>query len=727
MIFVDYPGHFFAIALLAVLTALIALAFRTDKLKKLKRWARLLMLLQYVAVLILLLIMWNPSSQRTVENMSTNSVLVFFDTSRSMSIAETGTRNRLRKALELFDKKFRSADNEGPNFRIYGFDNHSYYCYQTDALRKWGEHSNMHSIFDVIDKYQAKGPPGGSEQAAPAGNVAGAIIFTDGQANNKNINAYPARFDEDLPIIIVGVGSATPKPDVAIQRMQVPSRAAIDTAYSVQVPVTVKCLYNDTVTVELSKDDHIIDTQQLSTSNVYEQNLRAQFAVGANTLGRHILTAKATITGEEVNPANNIRSTMIEVVEQTQMKVLFYSQVLNPDIGKVRQALARDKKVKMSLGLDVVTAPVLAKSAMAMYGHVRLPENAAGFYEYDVIVLGPCSADTFSDQQIEGLYSFVAKRGGGLILLPGWGEYDPLQWANPKARALAPAVADTQHAYDTASDQLQTQLTLEGVDSRFLTSQDLRENDDPILPYYPNFRKKPAAATLASTDKLPIVTAHRLGRGRVCMLNVSGLSAIYREDLEGGLLQKLISGLTAYVGKVTSVESAIELFAQRQNGNTSKATFNARVYDRSFNPVAGATVLLTIGDDVFHMDQAGPGHYVLSMDNVRDRSLIARVQAEIDGRFLGQKSVAIDLPGVRGEMDNVELDHRFLKTLAEKLKARYYDAGNIDENPTRIFKAQRRLQSDTQLTSTWPRWSVLIFLCAVLIANWAIRRGIGLV
>ena len=60
MIFVDYPGHFFAIVLIAVLTVLIWLAFRTDKLKKLKLWARLLMLLQYVAVLILLLILWKP-------------------------------------------------------------------------------------------------------------------------------------------------------------------------------------------------------------------------------------------------------------------------------------------------------------------------------------------------------------------------------------------------------------------------------------------------------------------------------------------------------------------------------------------------------------------------------------------------------------------------------------------------------------------------------------------
>jgi len=350
----------------------------------------------------LVLILWNPSSQRIIENASTNSVLVFYDTSRSMSIAEDATKNRLENSLEVFNRKFRSADNKGPNYRIYGFDKHSYYCRQTDALLKWGEHSNMHSVFGIIEKSQGKGQSDSFGKAGSAGNIAGAVIFTDGQAGNKNINAYPAPFGKDFPVIIVGVGSVEPKPDVAIQRIQVPSRVAIDTAYSVQVPVTVKYPSNKKVTVELSKDDQIIGTQQVDTSNAYEQNLSAQFTLSADTLGRHILSAKATISGEEANTANNMRSTMLEVVEQTQMKVLFYSQVLNSDIGKVRQALARDKKVKMSLGLDVVTAPVLAKKAMAMYGHVRLPENAAGFYEYDIIVLGPCSVDTFSDQQIEG-------------------------------------------------------------------------------------------------------------------------------------------------------------------------------------------------------------------------------------------------------------------------------------------------------------------------------------
>ena len=62
MIFIDYPGHPVAVLLLTILGALIFLAFRSWKLQNVKsktyRWV--LALLQYIAVVILLLILWNP-------------------------------------------------------------------------------------------------------------------------------------------------------------------------------------------------------------------------------------------------------------------------------------------------------------------------------------------------------------------------------------------------------------------------------------------------------------------------------------------------------------------------------------------------------------------------------------------------------------------------------------------------------------------------------------------
>ena len=80
MIFVNYPGHFVAALLLIFSAVLIFLAFRSAELQKakLRLYRPLLMLLQYVLIIVLLLILWNPSRSETSRDFSGNSVLVVF-------------------------------------------------------------------------------------------------------------------------------------------------------------------------------------------------------------------------------------------------------------------------------------------------------------------------------------------------------------------------------------------------------------------------------------------------------------------------------------------------------------------------------------------------------------------------------------------------------------------------------------------------------------------------
>ena len=107
MILVDYPGHIIAGMLLAVFAVLVFFAFRSGELQKATRqsykWP--LIVLQYLAIVTLLLILWNPSRSKEREEMSRNTVLAFFDTSKSMSIVEEGQANRLDRALEIFHNK----------------------------------------------------------------------------------------------------------------------------------------------------------------------------------------------------------------------------------------------------------------------------------------------------------------------------------------------------------------------------------------------------------------------------------------------------------------------------------------------------------------------------------------------------------------------------------------------------------------------------------------------
>jgi len=155
MIFVNYPGHLVAGLLLVIFAVLIVFAFRSRELQKakLKAYRLALLLLQYVSVVVLLLILWNPSRAKVSRKDSTNSVLVLFDTSESMSVVEDRRTTRLDKALNVFEKRFHPSDPDGPDYRIYGFDRKAYHSGSSDFLRRWGSQTNMLGVLALLGKY----------------------------------------------------------------------------------------------------------------------------------------------------------------------------------------------------------------------------------------------------------------------------------------------------------------------------------------------------------------------------------------------------------------------------------------------------------------------------------------------------------------------------------------------------------------------------------------------
>ena len=731
MILVDYPGHFVAALLLTGSAALVLLVFRSGELQKagLRPYKRWLILLQYVSIVILLLILWNPSRAKVSPTRSRDSVLAFFDTSESMSVADDGRLSRLDKAIAVFQEKFRPLDADSSAHRIFGFDSQTYHSGSTDFLQRWGSQTDMHTAFSALAK----------SEPVEENRVAGAVIFTDGQAQDKNPLAYLPLGNKDFRVVLVGVGSKDRRPDVAIESFDAPSRMAIDTACNVEVTVTARNLKNQPVTVELLKDNYVISSMQIppeafrqvtrpgDDSHVAAKAATVEFIIGADTLGSHALCARAKTTEQELNPANNTRRTVVEVVQETAIKVLFYSQVASFDIGKIRQALARDDKIQLDFGMDAIKAPVLAEKALQTCGHVKLPTDRRGFHKYDVIIIGPCDLNSLTDAHVEGLYSFVADRGGGLILIPGKSGYGPDTWTDKKARALLPAALDGVEREISANNSGKIELTLDALDGGVLGPETLKDCFDPALPYYPLVDCKPASTTLAIIKDTPAIVLHRVGRGRVCLLNISKLFLLYREDLEGGPLYEIISQLTAHCARISSREAGIELFVERDTEQANKVRFVAYVCDDSFAPVAGANVLLSVADEVLSMDEVERGYYVAEMEDVRDRATVATAQAEINGVFLGERTVAVNLPPARGEMADVELDEGFLQTLAKRFDGKYLHVDEVDEDIARMFEAQTQTGHSRRMTSIWPNWPLLWALCVLLSVNWFLRRAVGLV
>src|SRR4030042_897368 len=205
MIFADYPGHFIAAVLVGISAGLVVLAYRCRDMQKekIRSYRFLLMGLRYATIIILLVILFNPSRSIIVDEVARNSVLTFFDTSRSMSVIEEAQTTRLDKATAVFHESFRPSNTKGPQYKILGFDNQVYHSGSTQLLRRWGNRTNLQNIFSTLGQYDRAESENRSQfNSIDSGEVSpeddhtgrlqtsrakGAVIFTDGQGGDPTL------------------------------------------------------------------------------------------------------------------------------------------------------------------------------------------------------------------------------------------------------------------------------------------------------------------------------------------------------------------------------------------------------------------------------------------------------------------------------------------------------------------------------------------------------------
>lgn len=733
MIFANYPGHFAAIAVLIITAGLLFMAFHGGEIQKPKfKYLRALLVgIKFLSIAILIAILWNPSRSEIIETFSRNNVLVMFDTSRSMSLVEDSKDTRLDKALKIFDEKIRSAGKDGPEYKIFGFDNDVYHSGSTQLLRRWGSHTNMRSIFAVLGKndniHDAQ-----NEISNNISQTKGAVIFTDGQADDQRVTTYQPMMRNDFPILIVGIGSRKTETDVEIKTIKAPVRVLIDSTYKVNVVAAANNLNDDPVIIELLRDNIVIDSIKISASefsnSLYAKNneVTVEFDVGANLLGSHNITARIKAVKNEVNLENNNQSAIVDVVDNDELNVLFYAQAAQFDVGKLREVLSLDPRVHLDFCLDAIESASHLPQVISKLGYTRLPATQEEFNKYDIIVIENLCVDSLPEEQIDGLYNFVVKRGGGLIILPGRGDYNPANWKNPKVKLLLPVIFDPNTPRLWPPEPQQIQLSYEGNQRITLAQEEIPYYNFTVSPYYNIEKNKPASSTLSVSGDNPLIIVHRVGRGRVCFLNISRLFSWYSEDKKGGWLYSLMSGLTSYLGQAPVKSAGVELFAERENEN-NKVRFTAYVRDNNFSPVEQANVLLNFNDHVYAMEPSGSGYYVTEIDNVSTNRITASAQAETGGIFLGEKPIAVNLPPCKTEMSDTKFNEPFLQALAKQLNGTYIYADDIDENVSELFDTQTQAGYTKQVTSIWPNWMLWGLLCSLLCVEWFIRRAKGLV
>lgn len=420
------------------LLALAVVAFSAWSYYKLLGWRLGRMMLTGVRAMLILLIialLCGPMLVLPRERVEPDTLLVLFDRSASINIADMGddlgrlSRDQaLRLALKSSPDLFSAHKLGGAHRRILwlGFDNETFEL--TDPIVE------ATATNDQSPRRQASinlpQPDGATtairtalEQAlqrAAGRPIAGVILFTDGRSPEATGADLVRRLNQQgVSVFPVALGAKEMSPDLAVGRVDYPQKAFINDL----IPVTVwiesygppEIEDQRLATVRLFDDQ----TNELLDEKVgVEINSAVRLQTQSKTVGP--VRWRVEIAGDdpsqrEVILDNNRQTFSLDLVDRP-IRVLLVDGYPRWEFRYLKNLLIREKSIAAS------TLLLSADRNFAQEGDIpikRMPANADEIEPFDVIVIGDAPSRYFGADLMGLIRDHVAVRGAGLLWIGG--------------------------------------------------------------------------------------------------------------------------------------------------------------------------------------------------------------------------------------------------------------------------------------------------------------------
>ena len=280
--------------------------------------------------------------------------------------------------------------------------------------------------------------------------VLGVILLTDGRPNatgdpGRGADRLAAR---GIPIYPIMIGATTPPKDAAIAAIKAPDGVFKGDTASVEVIVKVDGVPGVEVPVTLSRPGGAT-LRKLVRGQADGTRPVVIFRVPMDAVGPQVLSVAVGPIFGDARPDNDKRSVTVQVADD-KAKVLLVDGEARWEFRYLRNALARDPRVSVD---SVIFRQPKAdpNSGSAAYADA-LPKKpdppragtapkADPLGAYDAIVVGDVDPSSMPPDAWARLDSYVAERGGTLILLPGPRGWPGPLLANEAVRKLLPVLA----------------------------------------------------------------------------------------------------------------------------------------------------------------------------------------------------------------------------------------------------------------------------------------------
>ncbi len=255
--------------------------------------------LRVLILFFLVILIWNPKFKYKAIEKNSLPWHVYIDNSLSMKYHKQPSSLSYKNGIKSFLKNIK---DKGISLETYSFGSTLDTLSDISNIKLNDNSTNLGLVFDKINNdYQQ--------------NLAGAIIFTDGQIN-QGLPIQQFYFNNAIvPIHIVGIGDVTPMQDVSIKSVDIPPLCVKGENVDIEVTISSLGIVDDRLNITLFDNNNKLIGSKIISVSGNQENEVVRFQISPNNIGENQFLVKCSALPDEINIQNNQQKITLHVMK----------------------------------------------------------------------------------------------------------------------------------------------------------------------------------------------------------------------------------------------------------------------------------------------------------------------------------------------------------------------------------------------------------------------------